>query len=67
MHCFYSAPKGETPIGENATSNWYLKITTELLNVKVTRSNCLNLENKSRTINKCGDEEMKKASEQKYK
>ncbi len=42
MHCFYSAPKGETPIGENATSNWYLTITTELLYVKVTRSNCLN-------------------------
>jgi len=54
MHCFYSAPKGETPIGDNATSNWFLKITTELLNVKVTRSNCLNLEKKNRitrTIN----------------
>ena len=47
MHCFYSAPKGETPIGDNATSNWFLKITTELLNVKVTRSNCLNLEKKT--------------------
>ncbi len=33
---------------KNATSNWYLTITTELLNVKVTRSNCLNLENKSK-------------------
>ncbi len=47
MHCLFSAPKEETPIGDNSSSNWYLKITTELLNVKVTRSNCLNLENKS--------------------
>ncbi len=30
MHCFFSDPKGETPIGDNAISNWYLKITTEL-------------------------------------
>jgi hypothetical protein len=35
MHCFYSAPKGETSIGDNANSNWYLNITKELLNVNV--------------------------------
>jgi hypothetical protein len=44
IYGFYSAPTGEKPISENATSSWYLKISTELLNnVKITKSFSLNL------------------------
>jgi hypothetical protein len=44
MYCFYAAPKGESPIGENAVATWNLKITTELLNIKGTRSTSSNLD-----------------------
>jgi hypothetical protein len=44
MYCFYAAPKGERPTGENAHATWYLKVTKELLNIKVTRSTSLNLD-----------------------
>jgi hypothetical protein len=40
----HAAPKDERPTGENALATWYLKITKELLNIKVTRSTSLNLD-----------------------
>jgi hypothetical protein len=43
IYCFYAAPKGQKPTGENATSNWFLNLSTELLNVKITRSSSLTL------------------------
>jgi hypothetical protein len=34
LHCFYAAPIGEEPKGDNATANWHFNICTELLKKK---------------------------------
>jgi hypothetical protein len=26
IYCFYAVPKGQKPTGENATSNWFLRL-----------------------------------------
>ncbi len=40
IYCFYAAPRGEKPLGKNATKEWLKEVSlaTDLLNFKKTRN-----------------------------